>query len=266
MPSDASFDPAAVLAAAHAAGGPVSFPGDKPTDLASAEAIQDALIARCGWTAAAWKLGATTHAARAALGLPRAFSGLIPAARVHDSGARLPMRIGGVAVGVEVEPAVRIARDVTAGDLPSPDRVGDLVASAHCAIEVPLTRFAALGSEGPLALVADNGASGHAVIGPAAPRAALEGPLTASVSAGGTTLATGDRTALLALPLALLHDHLVRVTGRGYAVRAGEVVLLGSLTPYRAPPPPAVVTVAIEGMGEVTLRVEDEEGPPADDA
>lgn len=173
---------------------------DPPSDVAQAEAIQDAMIAALGWTAAGWKLGASTRAAQAGLGLSRCFSGLIPADRVLASPARLSpdaLRFRGVecelafVLGEGVRRSTGAWTELTATEA---------VASVHPAIEVPETRFAALVAHGALALVADNGAAGWAVLGPPSTLAALEAFTSATLSINGQPCASGDLSAFVAPP------------------------------------------------------------------
>jgi len=227
---------------------------DPPSDVAQAEAIQDAMIAALGWTAAGWKLGASTRAAQAGLGLSRCFSGLIPADRVLASPARLSpdaLRFRGVecelafVLGEGVRRSTGAWTELTATEA---------VASVHPAIEVPETRFAALVAHGALALVADNGAAGWAVLGPPSTLAALEAFTSATLSINGQPCASGDLSAFVAPPLALLADHLNRAAARGYRPMPGEAILLGSVTPLQAAPAGSEVTVDLGAVGQARLR------------
>ena len=211
-------------------------PAERPETLGDAEAVQDRVIAELSLMASAWKLGASNRASRESLGLPRPFSGLLPADRVFASGAVVDVSQWRHR-GVECELAVSLLRDI------EPDYgrkmvradVLALLGPVHPALEIPDTRFKTLATtEGPMALVADNGASGRAVIGAASACGldAVDSSLEARLSFNGSSVESGDMKALIADPVDLVTDHVNRMCARGYCLRKGEFILLGSLTPY----------------------------------
>ena len=216
-------------------GKPVSvYEAERPTTLAEAETLQDALLRELGWpAAAAWKLVGTTHAGIKALGLGGFFSGFNPPDRLLTTPARLSRRALRQAIA-EGELAFRFAMDLPPRSTGySQDEVLAAIGSAHPAIEIPQSRFQRLGSEGGFALAADNGAAGWSIVGPGTEVAGLDlaGAFEVELKINGETVARGDAYVLAKPPLALVTDHVNRIGRRGWGTKAGEFVLTGSLNP-----------------------------------
>ena len=212
------------------------LPEERPETLEEAEQAQDAVIKSLGFVAAAWKLGASNQASRQALGLSRPFSGLLPKEKLVRSGDTIDVSLWHQK-GVECELAVQFIKEIysRSGRQFDQDDVRLALGPIYPALEIPQTRFETLlTTEGPLALVADNGASGWAVIGETtgAPIEALTGKSDVKLTVDGNLVAQGTISALIDTPLALVTDHVNRILARGYSIAAGEYVLLGSLTPY----------------------------------
>ena len=240
------------FAAAEASGG-IAEPAVLPATLDEAEAIQDAFLRRRGRPVAAWKLGATNRASIATLGLPQGFAGAIAAGNLWPSGGILPpgtLRQR----GVEVEIAFRIGRTLSAEAAPWTAAVlRDAIASVHAALEIPQARMARIGEYGPLTLVADNGAAGHAVIGEGIADwdpAAIAGA-AAELQVDGSRVASGSAAEVIAGPFESLLALARRLQVRGYDLVEGQVVLTGSLTPYFLVSEGVGVHAMIAGIGEV---------------
>jgi 2-keto-4-pentenoate hydratase len=249
------------LAAASRTGVAVAIdPADRPATPDEAEKVQDELLRELGHRSGSWKLGATNWTAQRNLGLGRFFSGLVPPERVLDTPTALPLRSLRPA-GVECEILLRFGRDLPVRAEPyGTDEIMAAVATVHPGFEIPESRFAGLGAEGPCALLADNGAAGWAIIGPSRPIAELEAllPCTARLLVGGEEVAEGD-TGVLVQPIPeLMADHVNRMGRRGYPTKAGDTILTGSLTPYRPIEAAAEVIGDFGPLGRVVLRLTDE--------
>ncbi|MGQ9369017.1 fumarylacetoacetate hydrolase family protein [Azospirillum sp. ST 5-10] len=236
-----------------------------PRTLAEAERVQDALLAHPGTAVGAWKLGATNRPARDALGLDRQFMGAVAADRVLAA----PARIAAAALRqtvIEGEIAFRFGRDLP----PRPGghdaaAVRAAVASAHAAIEVPASRFPALGAFGGCALVADHGAAGWLVVGPGGP---LGDPAdwddrAVAMTVDGAPAAAGTAAAILGTPFGVLVEHVRQASARGITLRAGQYVATGNVAGVGALAPggTAVVTVAGLEPAALTLVPAGPEGP-----
>jgi 2-keto-4-pentenoate hydratase len=230
--------------------------------LDEAEQVQDAFLRAAAFRPCAWKLGASTFGARRALGLPRSFLAPLPAPRVLTSPARLAM--GQLRQrGVECELAVTLrgldaAERRMFGQAASADSLAltrELVTACHAAIEIPESRFARLGAAGPLALVADNGAAGWVVLGPAGAVDVMHGPAPGRLELDGVPAAEGDASAFVDSPLRLVQAFLHQAVCRGLLPEGPTSVLLGSVTPYHALAGPARVVVRFDGLAPAELHL-----------
>lgn len=248
------------LAAAHRSGERIKVDAEElPDSLALAETVQDGLLQELGWSAAAWKLGATSHAARKSLGLDGAFSGLLPADRILESGAQLP-RTRLEPAGVECELMAVMSGDLPASGAPySRNAVIDAILGIGTGIEIPQPRFPGLGFYGGPALVADNGAAGWGVIGslPGKPEDLDGARLMARVEVDGALVAEGNVDAFVAPPLDLLVDHINRMAARGWSTHRGEAIFIGSLTPLVTLPSAGTAIARIDGFGECCVVLTD---------
>jgi 2-keto-4-pentenoate hydratase len=231
--------------------------GELPADMPAAERIKDALARTLG-PAHAFKLGATIAAVQANLGLQGPFFGALPASRVFPDGATVA---GGAArqTGVESEYGFRLSRDLTEADLPG-DVAGlaGIIDAVHPAIEIPGTRFAALGVHGGLALMADGGAAGALVLGPAQPfdPGADFNAAPVVLEIGGKQAAEGRGDIIDNGPLWPLLAFLRKALATGYTLRAGQVIVTGSCTGYIEVPRGETVVARFAALGgaEVSMR------------
>jgi 2-keto-4-pentenoate hydratase len=237
------------LVAARQATARVPSAAVTPPDLAAAHAVQDATLAAVG-PAGGWKVGAKG---------PQAEPGCapLPAAGIFANGVELigppwTMR------GVEVEVAVRLARDFIPGS-PEPD-AAQVRAAIDCvlpAVEVVESRLADWRDSEPLAQVADLQTHGALVVGePSTLRPAdldlrevvaylaFDGQPVASCRGANPA---GDVWRLLGW----LAWHSAR---RGRPLRAGDVVTTGSCTGLLFAGEGMHVLAELDGIGRVELR------------
>lgn len=231
--------------------------------LDQAEAVQDAALRSIGLKPHGWKLGASTHAARRALGLDTPFLAPLPEARTLLAPVRLSrarLRQCGVEceLAVTLRPPSATQRALLAAP-PSTHSLAlaaDLITACHSAIEIPESRFAAgLGAAGPLALVADNGAAGWVIVGPPGPADLISVAGAAALALDGEVVATGDVSAFVAPPLQLVQHFLHRAVQRGLLPDTPVSVLLGSVTPYRPLAGPVRVSARFDGLAPAELRL-----------
>jgi 2-keto-4-pentenoate hydratase len=235
---------------------------DLPIDYTAAAAIRDALSA-CTGRPAAFKLGATIAAVRANLGLPRAFFGPLPEARIFADGAT----VAGPAArqtGVESEYGFRLAAEVTAANLPADvPALAALIDAVHPALEIPGTRFAQLGGHGGLALMADGGAAGALVLGKPVPFDAAADYAGAPVllEIGGAPAAEGQGAIIDGGPLAPIPGFLRDALAAGYALPAGTVIVTGSCTGYVEAPRHTEVVARFPALGGASVSMRFGAGP-----
>ncbi|PPQ36477.1 2-keto-4-pentenoate hydratase [Rhodopila globiformis] len=232
--------------------------GIAPRTEAEGAAVQLALarlagaIPPCGF-----KIGATGSRMQAYLGVNEPIAGFMRAADVHQG--RADLRFADfVRPGAECEVAVRLATDLPPGPC-SLDQalaaVGDFVA----AIEIVENRYGDLAQVGMPTLVADQMYHAAAVVGDQGEVdwrrldiAALGGRISLDDGSGDQ----GITTDLLGHPL----NGLAWLAGSSVAaafggLKAGQVVMLGSVTPPVWLTGPAIVTVEFPPLPAVTLRL-----------
>lgn len=193
-----------------------------------------------------YKIGCTSAVMQQYLAIPHPCAGGVHAGRAHETGVVLNAA-DFVRVGVECEIAVRLAKDlVPAG---APFTRDSVAASIDCylpAIEIVDDRYVKWETLGAPTLVADDFFAAGIVLGrPVAPSAVGD-----PVDVEGRALINGEETGrgtgadVLGHPhnaLAWLANHLA---GRGSGLRAGDIVMTGSL----------VKTVWLEAGDEATME------------
>lgn len=228
-----------------------------PVDPAAGYALQHALAESLGAVPpAGFKIGATTQQMQAYLGLDGPAAGFMEAASLHASGATLPF----AALhnpGVECEIGLRLGHDLPAGPC-GVDAAAAVVAEVFAAIEVVERRYDDLGDLGTPTLIADQVFHAAGVLGPAitAWQGIDLGGARGELHRNGECVAAGHGRDLLGHPL----EALAWLAGSGAAeafggLRAGQVVLLGSVTPPLWLDGPARIDVVFDSLGTVTLHV-----------
>jgi 2-keto-4-pentenoate hydratase len=225
-------------------------------DLDAAEALQDAFLAEWGEEAGAWKLGATTRVPRERLGLARGFIGLVPRRRMLADGASLSLSSLRQRI-FELEIAFVLGADLPVRPEPwSEAEIAAAIAGVTAAFELPQSRFAIIGGEGGLALVADNGAAGFAVIGGPinpdwTPQALAQARFALSI--GESVAHSGSAEEIIGGPFGAFVESVEQARARGHGFRRGQAVLTGACAAVVDPPPGAALRGEITGVGAVAL-------------
>ena len=222
-----------------------------------AAAVQHALWRRHGPTApAGFKIGATAKRMQEYLGLSGPAAGFMATGGVHRSGATLRFAEF-QRPGVECELAVRLARDLPGACTmkEAADAVGELVAG----IEIVENRYTDLAQVGTATMIGDQVYHAAAVLGEpgsgdwrALDVAALRGRLIVD----GHQRDEGVGGDLMGHPfncLAWLAGSAVAEAFGG--LKAGQVVMLGSVTPPVWLTGPARVTVAFNSLPPVQVTL-----------
>jgi 2-keto-4-pentenoate hydratase len=230
------------------------------TEVGAAYDVQDIVVRRrCeerGAQPVGYKIGLTSPRMQEMCGIDSPIAGVVLGTEVHTSGASVPLS-SFVRLGIEFELAVRIARDVDAGDLP--ETIGDTAAivEAICpAIELVEDRNADYsGGLDALSLVADNSWNGGIVLGEFRTDFPEPGDIPATVALNGETIDRGNSRDALGhpyAPVAWLARHLA---SRGQRLRRGDIVMTGSIVPTRFPKPGEHYRLTLEGVGGVDLAL-----------
>jgi 2-keto-4-pentenoate hydratase len=209
---------------------------------------------------AGFKIGATGARMREYLSIASPVAGFMQSENIHRSGATLAFS-GIRGVGVECEIAVRLARDLPAGPC-SPAQAREAVGSIMAAIEVVENRYGPppigdLQAVGVPTLMADQMFHAAAILGDRRDPALIDFErLDGEISVDGSRIDGGPASELLGHPMAALawlagSDEAAAFGG----LLAGQVVMLGSVTPTIWLSQPGMVTVRFSGLSEVVLTL-----------
>lgn len=227
----------------------------RPRTLAEGFAAQQRLSERAG-PAYGWKLAATAATGQAHIGVDAPLPGRLFERFRHAPGDVIPSGELHMAVA-EAEFAFVLGTAVDPGA--SRDDLRAAVATVHCAVELPESRFDDYVAAGAPSLLADAACAGRFVLGPA-----IEGGLDLDLAAVATTLqvdgdtAAGSGASVLGDPwtaLAWLAETLPQLGAR---LEAGTLVTTGTTTVPVATRPGARVRASFgEGgtLGAVELTL-----------
>ncbi|MFC8718588.1 2-keto-4-pentenoate hydratase [Kitasatospora sp. NPDC057198] len=251
------------LLAAQAAGVPCPPVRDLigRTDVHAAYAVQQRVVrarTAAGGRVAGRKIGLTSPAVQAQLGVDRPDFGVLFADMQYPDGAAVPA--GSILQPrAEAEIAFVLGADLAEGDL-SPEQVRAAVDHAVAAVEICGSRIA--GWDISFAdTVADNASAGAYVLG--TERRSLrefeprEAVMTMSVD--GEQVSTGTGAACLGDPLLALQWLARQARDLGDPLRAGQVVLSGALGPMRPVGPGSTVEATVAPLGTVRFTLSKEQ-------
>ena len=226
-----------------------------PRTLADGIAAQLAVARRAGaHPPAGFKIGATSRRMQEYLGLPGPLAGFIAEAGLHGSGSTLSFE-SFLHPGVECELAVVLAQDLPPGPCSNAEAaaaVGEVMAG----IEVVENRYGPLDALGTPTLVADQVYHADAVLGAPDPdwRSLDLRSLPGSVLVNGQERGAGTGADLLGDPIAALAWLAASEEAKAFGgLRAGQVVMLGSVCPPIWLDGPAEITVQFARLPSVTL-------------
>jgi 2-keto-4-pentenoate hydratase len=226
--------------------------------LDDAYAVQERYVSllkpRCG-APIGYKIGLTSQRMQAMCGIAHPIAGVVLADRLHHSGARLAIADYG-RMGLEFEIAVRMASDLPLGG-PSwtPESIAEHVAGVCAAIEIVDDRAADYAELDVLSLVADNSWNGGVVLSEFRSSWPALDAVSGVVSRNGGELDRGHGRDVLGHPFAPLAWLAKALAAKGQSLRAGEIVMTGSLVTTRFPTESETYRFELEGIGAVELNV-----------
>jgi 2-keto-4-pentenoate hydratase len=229
-----------------------AVPRDEAEGYQVQRALHDLLVPQVG-SLVGYKIGCTSAVMQEYLDIPHPCSGGVFEKGVHDSGAQLPAA-DYVHVGVECEIAVRLKRNLAAGEAPfTAEWVAEAIEAYHPAIEIVDDRYVKWETLGAPTLVADDFFAAGCVLGVAVPRSSVPDLRAVAGRAviNGKEEAHGTGADVLGHPhhaLAWLANHLA-AEGRG--LHAGQIVLTGSLVKTIWLKAGDKVVMELEGLGKV---------------
>jgi len=252
---------AALCATRRSAGPPLSeIPEvDRPDTLEDAYRVQRAveatLSAEGAGPAVGFKIGCTTAVMQRYLKIDHPCAGtLFKTGLFEGDGAFARNRL--VRPGVECEIAVELGADAPAEGPLTPAALAACVANARASIELVDDRWVDFRAVSTPSLVADHFFNAGCVIGPpVAIDPARLGALKGAMRINGASVGEGVGADILGDPMAALAWLAAHGRARGRPLRAGDLVLLGSLVQTHWIEAGDEVVVEIEALGSCALRL-----------
>jgi 2-keto-4-pentenoate hydratase len=226
----------------------------RPASIAEAYAAQEAyyrLAEPVYGAVGGAKIGTTTKVMQELMGIAHPCGGAIFARTIHSSPASV-RTADFVNLRIESEIALKLGADLPASGAPwSSATVAPAVAGAMPAFELIDDRQADYARTEALSLIVENCWNGGVVVGreKSLPVAALAG-ISGRLTIGGKTVGEGHAEDPGAT-LAWLANHLAE---RGRGLKAGMVVITGSLIPTVSIASGERAVFTVEGLGETVLN------------
>lgn len=226
--------------------------------LDAAYAVQDALVALRRpqeGPPRGYKVGLTSRSMQEMCGLGHPIAGVVPAGRLLADGAALAAA-DYTHLGVEFEIAIKLARDLApdAGPL-TVGAVAEAVAAVAPAVEIIDDRGADYSTLDTLSLVADNSWAEGAILGAFRPSWPPLDEAEARVEVHGETVGRGTGRDVLGHPFASVAWLAEHLAARGAGLRAGQIVLTGSIIRTQFPAPGAAYRYTVAGVGSIGFSV-----------
>jgi 2-oxo-3-hexenedioate decarboxylase len=252
MPAPSTADLAARLQKAVAERTAIEPFSDEHSDLdlAAGYAVQRVLREAAG-PLAGWKLGVTSRAKQAQVGVSSPVFGFLPGAGSLDLGEPLDT---GQLIQPRCEPEIVfvLGRDLAGPHVTAADVLTD---SSGVAVGIEVLDSRYRDYRFTMAdVVADNTSAGRFVVGAPVPPAGIDLRLVGVVlEKNGEVVATASGAASLGHPAAAVAWMVRTMAADGEGLRAGQVVLSGGLTAAVPVAPGDVVVATIDRLGTVEL-------------
>jgi 2-keto-4-pentenoate hydratase len=235
-------------------------PPNRPAIIADAYDIQQkyvALLRSRHGEPIGYKVGLTSAAMQTFCGIDHPIAGVVLASRVHRTGAVVRRSDFG-RLGLEFEIAVRIKSDVppTAAPLTAAT-IAPYIDGVCAAIELVDDRSADYAGLDVLSLVADNSWNAGIVLPEFAPPTwpDLEGVLGRATK-DGVAIGEGHGRDILGHPFNSVAWLGTQLASRGESLKAGQVVMTGSVMKTVFPEAAAGYRFELEGIGSVEVQVQ----------
>jgi 2-keto-4-pentenoate hydratase len=213
--------------------------------------LREALVAR-GERVIGWKVGLTSRTTQEFMGIHHPVSGFLLSDGVYPTGDAVPLSRFAELV-VEVEMAFAMKRDLAGPGVTAATALL-AVEGALPALELPELRWDGKATAGDL--IADGVAANALVLGqPLTPVAGLDLALEGVVcELNGQRVATNTAAEVLGNPLNSLAWLANNLGERGLGLRAGDLVMSGSISALLRPKAGDVVTARFTRLGSVSAR------------
>lgn len=248
-----------VKARLHAAA-MTNYPGEAPTDLDAAYAVQDAAIALWPDEIAGWKVGLIREDLRAQFQAER-LAGPIFRSQVFGATGEveLPM-IGGGFGAVEAELVLVVERTPPADKLEwSAEEASHFAAAMHVGVEFAGSPFRGINDFGPAVTASDFGNNAGLVLGAEIQhwRAQPVEALAAETFVDGVSVGYGSGANVPGGPLAAFAFILAHCAKRGLALKPGDLISTGAITGVHVVEAGQSARVDFGPWGEIRCRTVD---------
>jgi 2-keto-4-pentenoate hydratase len=228
-------------------------------DISAAYAVQREYVrlqlSQSGARAAGHKIGLTSKQMQSMCGLDSPVRGVIASDRVLSSPATLDGS-GFGRLGLEFELAVRMREDLPAANNPfALDEVCAAVDAVCAAVELVDDRSCDYGTLDALSLIADNSWNAGVVHGEFQHAWPDLGAVEGVVRANGVEIGRGYGRDVLGHPFAALAWLAGQLTETGEFLRAGDLVMTGSIVRTQFPAVPTLYEFEVRGLGQVSCQV-----------
>ena len=234
------------------------YPGDRPTDLATAYEIQDCALAIWEREIGGWKVGRINPPADAALGANRlvgpVFTDLIYYA--DEAPRHFKVFENGFAA-VEAEFMLRIAP--FDGPLPrGPEEAVQWIDEIRIGMEIASSPYAAINTDGPCVTVSDHGNNAGLLLGPVVPRDMWQqiDEIEVSLDIDRTKVGHATTATMLDGPFGAAAFLLRNLHDRGIEPRAGWWVSSGAITGVHQVTAKQTSTACFNGIGEASIIID----------
>jgi 2-keto-4-pentenoate hydratase len=232
---------------------------DRPATISDAYDIQEryvALLRGKHGDAVGYKVGLTSAPMQTFCGIDHPIAGVVLATRVHQSGATVRRSDFG-RLGLEFEIAVRIKSDVPVTGRPSTtETIAPHIDGVCAAIELVDDRSADYSNLDVLSLVADNSWNGGIVLS----EFATQWPDLENVLGRATkdhvAIGEGHGRDILGHPFNSVAWLATQLHSRGVSLKAGQVVMTGSVMKTVFPEEDASYRFDLEKIGLVEVQVQ----------
>lgn len=233
-------------------------PPISPAAISDAYDIQDryvALLRRENGDPAGYKVGLTSATMQAFCRIDHPIAGVVLASRVHRSGSRLQRADFG-RLGLEFEIAIRIKSDIAAAAAGhTAATIAPHIDGVCAAIELVDDRAADYASIDVRSLVADNSWNAGIVLSDFKPAWPDLAPLLGRATKDGDLIGEGYGRDILGHPFNSVAWLANQLASRGTALKAGQIVMTGSVMKTVFPEQDAHYRFELERLGAVEVQV-----------
>jgi 2-keto-4-pentenoate hydratase len=229
-----------------------------PATISDAYDIQDryvALLRRENGEPAGYKVGLTSATMQAFCGINHPIAGVVLASRLHHSGAKVRRSDFG-RLGLEFEIAVRIKSDIPGTETAyAAETIAPFIGGVCAAIELVDDRAADYASLDVRSLVADNSWNAGIVLSDFKLAWPDLAPLVGRATVDGDPIGEGYGRDILGHPFNSVAWLATQLASRGATLKAGQIVMTGSVMKTVFPEQDAHYRFELEKLGSVEVQV-----------